>query len=568
MWHNQLGFWNRFKSGKKSSSRSIRQCKAPKRNLAVESLENRRLLAGGRALGSIVGTIFNDQNASTVRESSEPALRGWIVYADTNNNARLDRGEPSAISGRNGAYRLPLKPGTYTIREVVPANWIVSTSDQVTYPAEVTVEAGTTVTQDFGNQKAVGTVSGTVFNDADGNTNPDTGESGLSGWRIFADKNDNGLFDRGEPTTITAADGSYRLTLAAGTYSIVEVIQTNWQVTTPDGDSVSVTVTVGQSLTGIDFGNQLTETSPPTTGSFQIQLSMTGLTSSVQTVVQQAADRWEQVIVGDLPDVQYRGQTIDDVLIRVVSQRIDGVGNTLAEAGPEAFRANGGLPFLGSVIIDTSDVAQMQSGNELLDVMVHEIGHVLGFGTLWSSKGMLTGTRTSNPQFTGKLAVAEYNTVFSTSVTGVPVENTGGFGTALAHWRESIFINEVMVGTIQDGTMPLSRITVASMADIGYEVDMNAADTYEPTIVSSLVSRASSSVVATTTSNSQSTTTTAARNITSIATLFNKQQADRHLPSGITPKSATSAASLISLSSKGTQWSTAVDELLTKNWWG
>jgi hypothetical protein len=540
MGQNQLGFWNRFQFGKKSSRRSLRQVKAWKRKMAVESLENRRLLAGGRALGSVAGTIFNDQNASTVRESGEPVLRGWIVYADTNNNARLDRGEPSAISGRDGTYRLPLKPGTYTIREVLPANWIVSTSDQVLYPAEVTVEAGSSTTQDFGNQhqvgtvsgkvfndldgngtfdatesgqpgwrvysdtnengqfdrgepatisgrdgswqltlapgnytireesrnawsqttpadgsfsvavevgdsltgndfgnqKAIGTVSGTVFNDADGNTNLDLGEGGLGGWRVFADKNDNGLFDRGEPTAITAADGSYRLALAAGTYSIVEVIQTNWQVTTPDGGSVSVSVTVGQSLTGIDFGNQLTETAPPSTGSFQIQLSMTGFTSSVQSVVEQAADRWEQVIVGDLPDVQYRGQTIDDVLISVVSLRIDGVGNTLAEAGPTAFRMNGGLPFLGSVMVDTADIAQMQSSNELFDVMVHEIGHVLGFGTMWNSKGTLTGTRTSDPQFTGKLAVAEYNAIFSTSVTGVPVENTGGTGTALAHWRQ------------------------------------------------------------------------------------------------------------------------------------
>lgn len=570
MWHDQRGIWNRLKAAKKSSRRASQQKKAASRHLAVESLENRRLLAGGRVLGNVVGTIFNDQNANAVRETGEPALRGWIVYADTNNNARLDRGEPAAISGRDGTYRLALKPGTYTLREIMPANWVASTSDQVTYPAEVTVETGTSVTQDFGNQHQVGTVSGTVFNDADGSATQDSGESGLGGWRVFADRNNNGQLDRGEPASVTAADGSYRLTLTPGTYSIVEVTQANWQVTTPDGGSYSVTLTVGESVTGIDFGNQQIETPPTTTGSFQIQLSMTGLTASVQTIVQQAAVRWEQVIVGDLPDVQYRGQTIDDVLIRVVSQRIDGAGNTVAEAGPEAFRMNGGLPYLGSVVIDTADISQMQSSNELFDVMVHEMGHVLGFGTTWSSKGLLTGTGTSNPQFTGKLAVTEYNAIFRTSVTGVPVENTGGAGTALAHWRQSIFISEVMVGTIQDGGMPLSRITVASMADIGYEVNIDAADTYTPTVASSFVNRTSSSVVSTTTSNTntQSTTTTATRNTTSIATqLINQQQPGRQSPGGIASKSATLATSLVSVNLKRTEWSTAVDEVFTKNWW-
>jgi hypothetical protein len=125
-----------------------------------------------------------------------------------------------------------------------------------------------------------------------------------------------------------------------------------------------------------------------------------------------------------------------------------------------------------------------------------------------------------------------------------------------------------MVGTIQDGTMPLSRITVASMADIGYEVNMSAADAYKPTVASTLVSRASSSVVSTTTSNSQSTATTATRNLAPIATLFNNRQPDRHVPGGIVSKSATSTTCLTSFSSKVAPWSSAVDELLTKNWWG
>jgi hypothetical protein len=82
--------------------------------------------------------------------------------------------------------------------------------------------------------------------------------------------------------------------------------------------------------------------------------------------------------------------------------------------------------------------------------------------------------------FTGANAVAAYDAVFHTNVTGVPVENSGGAGTRDAHWRESVFNNELMTGYLNSGTNPLSRVTVASLADLGYQVDPNAADAFTP----------------------------------------------------------------------------------------
>ena len=78
----------------------------------------------------------------------------------------------------------------------------------------------------------------------------------------------------------------------------------------------------------------------------------------------------------------------------------------------------------------------MEANGSLLNVIVHEIGHVLGFGTLWQAKGLLTGVGTSNPIFTGAQARAAYNALFGTNAAGVPVENSGGSGTRDAHWRE------------------------------------------------------------------------------------------------------------------------------------
>jgi len=476
-----------------AKSRTRKPSKGRSRRLAIESLEDRRLLAFGRALGSITGTVFNDQNADGARASAESGLAGWVVYADSNNNGSLDRGEPSAVSGRNGFYRLVVPAGTYTIREITPTGWQATAPSGGSYSVSVAARASVTG-KDFGNQKAAATVSGTVFNDLDGDGTRDSGESVQSGWQMFADADGDGQYDRGEVTATTGRDGTYRLTLTPGTYTILEVARTGWQITAPSEGSYTVTVGIGDTLTGQDFGNQEAEAEPTDDGDFQIDLTFSGLSASQQVIAEAAAERWEQVIVGDLSDVWYRGQMIDDVLITICAQRMDGVGNVLGESGPEAVRSGrDGLPYLGTVVIDTADIAQMESAGELITVLTHEIAHVLGFGTLWTSQGLLSGTRTSNPVFIGAQAIAEYNTVFGTNATGVPVEAGGGTGTALGHWRSSVFGNELMVGYIHDGDMPLSSITVAAMADLGYEVNLAAADAYSPLAASSSLASAASS---------------------------------------------------------------------------
>jgi hypothetical protein len=130
---------------------------------------------------------------------------------------------------------------------------------------------------------------------------------------------------------------------------------------------------------------------------------------------------------------------------------------------------------------DSADMASMEASGLLYGVVLHEMGHVLGSGTIWSSRGMLSGAGTSNPIFVGAQATAAYNQIFGLSAAGVPVENTGGGGTRDSHWRDSIFTNELMTGWAGPGTnLPLSRITVGSLADIGYTVNMAAADSYTP----------------------------------------------------------------------------------------
>ena len=53
--------------------------------------------------------------------------------------------------------------------------------------------------------------------------------------------------------------------------------------------------------------------------------------------------------------------------------------------------------------------------------------------------------------------------------------------TALQRWLplESVFLGPEIMATTPDGSA-LSRLTIASLADIGYAVDMGAADPYSP----------------------------------------------------------------------------------------
>jgi hypothetical protein len=209
-----------------------------------------------------------------------------------------------------------------------------------------------------------------------------------------------------------------------------------------------------------------------------------GLTDSQKSAFRRAADRWVQVIVGDLTDVVIDGETIDDVLILARGETIDGPGHVLGQAGPTHLRpasaAKGaGLPARGRMTFDSADLASMEANGTLLDVITHEMGHVLGIGTVWARKGLLQGLDTANPVFVGPGARAAYGALRGGAPRDVPVENEGGPGTRGSHWREVIFRNELMSGYVAHNGNPISRVTVASLGDLGYVVNLAAAEDFE-----------------------------------------------------------------------------------------
>jgi hypothetical protein len=86
----------------------------------------------------------------------------------------------------------------------------------------------------------------------------------------------------------------------------------------------------------------------------------------------------------------------------------------------------------------------MEANGTLFDVILHEMGHVLGIGTLWEARGLLIGKGGADPCFIGPSATAAYNSIFGQTASCVPVANEGAPVSRDGHWRDSLFGNELM----------------------------------------------------------------------------------------------------------------------------
>jgi Mg-chelatase subunit ChlD len=106
---------------------------------------------------------------------------------------------------------------------------------------------------------AQGSVSGTVFNDANKNGQFDQGEQELSGWTVQITKQGSST-----PQTFTTdSNGAFMIpNLCNGTYTLTEVTKPGWMETVPTNpNSYTINITTGNALTDKDFGNVV---APPT----------------------------------------------------------------------------------------------------------------------------------------------------------------------------------------------------------------------------------------------------------------------------------------------------------------
>jgi subtilisin family serine protease len=101
-------------------------------------------------------------------------------------------------------------------------------------------------------------ISGTKWNDLNGDGTRDANEPGLANWTIYLDADNDGTLDDGETSTVTDADGNYAFKfLASGDYTVAEVQKPGWtQTSSPE--TYNLNVAENQDIENIDFGNQLT----------------------------------------------------------------------------------------------------------------------------------------------------------------------------------------------------------------------------------------------------------------------------------------------------------------------
>ncbi len=106
-----------------------------------------------------------------MHDPGEPGIGGVLTPTDSVGKSI------TTTTTANGSYLFAnLTPGTYTVTERDPAGFASTTNNS----QSVSVPAGGAATANFGDQQ-IGTVSGVVFNDLNGNGVQDAGEAGLGG---------------------------------------------------------------------------------------------------------------------------------------------------------------------------------------------------------------------------------------------------------------------------------------------------------------------------------------------------------------------------------------------------
>src|SRR5439155_450397 len=109
----------------------------------------------------------------------------------------------------------------------------------------------------LGSVNTCGKVTGSKYNDVNGNGSKGAGESGLAGWTISLTGNGSTI------TTTTDASGNFEFDdVSPGNYTVCETFKSTWFQTQPtsrqvcpDGYGYSITLGLGQAASGNVFGN-------------------------------------------------------------------------------------------------------------------------------------------------------------------------------------------------------------------------------------------------------------------------------------------------------------------------
>jgi len=190
-------------------------------------------------LGGILappGSPTGTRQTADYQIALDPSGR-WLYVVGQSGNAAFQQGNALHVLSvrQDGTVSEPNSPVQFSAADV-PAG---------TRPQGVAVV----------NPLGAGSISGTVFNDANNNAVRDVGEGGLAGVVVYLDLNQDGKLDPGEPTATTDVNGNYTFAnVLDGSYVVREATPTGYRRTTPDAGGIAVTVSNDQPAAGPVFG--------------------------------------------------------------------------------------------------------------------------------------------------------------------------------------------------------------------------------------------------------------------------------------------------------------------------
>lgn len=175
-------------------------------------------LAGNQIITDVNFGV-QDQSArisGTIWDQTENVpVPGIFIYLDLNNDEQFSQGEPYSSTDSSGNFQITGLPGgTYNIRadNKTLDNIYLRTPVSGTNPSVVTLVPGGNFA--FNLTYAQKTSVRGVVQDESGQN--------WSGVTVFLDLNGNGIYDNGEPTAITDANGQYLFDeLLPGTYTVM-----------------------------------------------------------------------------------------------------------------------------------------------------------------------------------------------------------------------------------------------------------------------------------------------------------------------------------------------------------